>query len=426
MLSMRGLHIDQAPPLSIPFRFFTTAPLFLILCGVGLMVEGSVLLDSPLQGATVAVVHMITLGWIAMVMFGAMYQMIPVLGGGPVPWIKGAVWVHLLLVVGVLSFYLGVGLDMHAWFLLVASFALAGAVLLFVVPVGLTLIRSPVNQPTIWAMRIALICLIASLVMGLIFLGEYAHGFLEIDRFSMLGVHLVWTLFGWIGTLMVGVSFHVLPMFYMMPVFPQTRAYGILVGLTLTWILLPLSLLLVDPMPLWLLWLSALPALVAMTLYGITMWGLFQSRKRKKWDPTLRLWQVGYINVVLALVVLALWTVSDDVRVRYLFGVLFLIGWTSSAMIGMLYRIVPFLTWFHRYSHQAGVPGVPMMEDLTPPKVGQIQLWNQWVTLGLLIVAVFTGWDFAVRLGGISLCVAGGLLLYLLYFAQIKRGPQMG
>ncbi|MBF0160707.1 MAG: hypothetical protein HQL88_00330 [Magnetococcales bacterium] len=425
MLPGSGLHMDQAPPLDIPFRFFATSPFFLMLCGGVLLKEGGTLLQSPLQGEMVATAHLITLGWIATTMFGAMYQMIPVLGGGPVPWPKGCRWVHLLLIVGVVSLVLEVGIHLHRWLLLVASISLAGAMLLFIVPVSIALLRAPVRHPTLWAMRLAVLNLIAVLCMGLIFLGEYAHGFFAIDRHAMLGAHLVWGLFGWVGTLIVGVSFHVLPMFYMMPPFPRRRAYGILLGLATTWLLLPLLLLLrVPPLPAWLLWLAALPAVSAMLLYGQTMFTLFRARKRKKGDLPLRLWQFAYLCGGLAIVLLLLWPVLAAEWLRYLFAVFFLFGCVSSIMMAMLYRIIPFLTWFHRYSQRAGQPGVPMMDDLTPKRMGYWPLWNQGLTLVLLLTAVATGWDFALRLGGVTLILAGAMLWYLLYFALKTALPQ--
>ncbi|MBF0582599.1 MAG: hypothetical protein HQL80_00025 [Magnetococcales bacterium] len=419
-----GLHIDQAPPLSIPFRFFATAPFFLIVCGLVLIKEGNGLFLTPLLPETVAMVHLLTLGWIATVMFGAMYQMIPVLGGGPVPWLQGCRWVHLLLIVGVLTLVLELGVGLHRWLLLVASLSLGGALTLFIVPVGIALVRAPVVHPTLWAMRIAIVSLIAVLTMGLIFLGEYAHGFLPMDRYAMVGVHLVWGLFGWIGTLMLGVSFHVLPMFYMMPLFPRPQANKILLGLVISWILLPALILLWNPVPYGLVWLAALPALAALGLYGKIMVTLFRNRKRKKWDVTLRLWQVGYLSGALAVGVMLAWPVLEADRWRYLFAVLFLFGFVSSIMTGMLYRIIPFLTWFHRYSQQAGRPGVPMMEDLTPKKSAQWQWWNQGLGVVVLGGAVLTGWDPLVRLGGGTLVTAGLMLWYLLYFALRSRLPE--
>lgn len=420
MLATGGLHVDQAPPLSIPFRFFATAPFFLILCGVTLYQEGVEMILSPLMPMTVTVLHVITLGWIAMVMFGAMYQMIPVLGGLPVPWPGGPRWVHPLLVIGVVTFYLGVGLHMHRWLLLVTSFTLTGAVILFAVPVGIALLRAPVVHPTVWAMRIAIVSLLGGLTMGMVFLGEYAHGFLAYDRQYMIGVHLIWAFFGWVTTLMIGVSFHILPMFYMMPVYPRHIANRILFGLTASWLVLPPILLLEAPQP-WMIWLGALPAVAALITYAVHMIAVARKKRRRKADVTFRLWQTGYLCGALALLVMATWPVVESDRYRFLFVALFLFGWVSSVMIGMLHRIIPFLTWFHRYSAKAGMPGVPMMDDLTPGAASRLQLWNHWLTIVLLVAAVWTGSDLLFRLTGASLCLTGALLWHLLWFALRRR-----
>ncbi len=421
MLPTGGLHIDQAPPLSIPFRFFATAPIFLILCGIILIFEGNDLILSTLLPMTVTVLHVITLGWIATVMFGAMYQMIPVLGGLPVPWRNGPRWVHPLLVIGVVTFILGVGFDLHPWLLLVTSSALTAAVVLFAVPVGIALVRAPVVHPTVWAMRIAIVSLLGGLTMGLIFLGEYAHGFFAMDRQYMIGVHLIWAFFGWITTLMIGVSFHILPMFYMMPVYPRHIANRILAGLTTSWVIIPPILLMDEPQP-WMLWLAAVPAVIALITYAWHMYAVARKKRRRKMDITFRFWQTGYLAGVLALLVMAGWPMFETETLRFLFVVLFLIGWVTSVMIGMLYRIIPFLTWFHRYSQKAGMPGVPMMDDLTPAKPSQVQLWNHWLTILLMVAALFTGWNWMFQLAGLSITLSGGLLLYLLWFALRPRG----
>ncbi|MBF0286130.1 MAG: hypothetical protein HQL51_16915, partial [Magnetococcales bacterium] len=190
MFTTSGLHVDQAPPLSIPMRFFGSAPLFMILGGMALAGWGAALLGYPLLGETVATVHLATLGWIAMVMFGAMYQMIPVLAGVPVPWLGLAPWVHGLMVAGVISLFVSIGMNGHRWFYITASLGLGGGVMLFLVPIAVALSQAPSRHPTVWAMRLAALCLLITLGFGAIFLGEYAHGFLPLDREAMVGSHL--------------------------------------------------------------------------------------------------------------------------------------------------------------------------------------------------------------------------------------------
>ena len=80
-----GLALERAPPIAVPFRFFLTAPLFLFAAGGGAVWSGPEALTWRGSPAALAATHFVTLGFMTMVMAGAMLQMLPVLAGAPVP-----------------------------------------------------------------------------------------------------------------------------------------------------------------------------------------------------------------------------------------------------------------------------------------------------------------------------------------------------
>jgi hypothetical protein len=47
-------------------------------------------------------------------------------------------------------------------------------------------------------------------------------------------------------------------------------------------------------------------------------------------------------------------------------GVWFLLGFLALVVSGMLYKILPFLTWLHRYSHMTGKGKVPLLREMIP------------------------------------------------------------
>ncbi|MBF0426983.1 MAG: hypothetical protein HQL66_14310 [Magnetococcales bacterium] len=425
MISTTGLHIDQAPPLHIPFRFFVTAPLFLAAAGVGVLLWGSDLWISPLAPQSVALAHLIVLGWVSMTMFGAMYQMIPVLAALPMPWLRLAPWVHGGLTLGVAAFALEVGVGVHRWLLLVASAGLGIAVGLFLLQTGRALVKTRVKHPTVNAMRVATLSLSGVLVLGAIFLGEYAHGFLSVDRQMILGIHLTWGLLGWVGVLIIGVSMQVLPMFYVMPMFPVRAGRIVLAGFGVTLILLPLALWFLSANPVW-SWLAALPAAIAGVVYTVAMTRLFAARKRKIRDATYRFWQAGLGCGAVGLLIPALWPVLDAERWRFLFAVLYLWGGVSSIILGMLYKIVPFLVWFHRFSRLAGlVEAIPMMDDLIPERLSRIHFALHVATIPLLAGGIFFDGPWLIRLGGVGMILSGGLLLHAIRTATRHQAPPM-
>ena len=98
-----NLSLDQAPPEDIPFRYLLTGPAFGILAGILLSVYGERIFITAWSLDTVALVHMITLGWLTLIMIGAFYQMVPVLVGGHVSWNHLSRINYYSLVSGILS-----------------------------------------------------------------------------------------------------------------------------------------------------------------------------------------------------------------------------------------------------------------------------------------------------------------------------------
>ncbi|MBF0446802.1 MAG: hypothetical protein HQL67_01230 [Magnetococcales bacterium] len=423
MFSTGGLSIDQAPPLHLPMRFFATAPLFMIMAGVLTLTLGTEILSTPLMPTTITLVHLVVLGWILMVMFGALYQMIPVLASLPVTRPGLIPWVHGLLVMGIITFALGLTTDLHPWMLLFASLGLGGSILLFIIPVAIALYRAPSQHPTVTAMALATLALFATLTMGGIFLGEYAHGFYDFNREALIGVHLVWGLLGWMGTLIIGVSFQVLPLFYMTPDFPKKRAFLLLTLWTATLILLPLALF-YQPENIRLLWLASGPGIAALILYGLTIKTMLQQRKRVRIDLTYRFWLLGFASTLIAFGLMALWPEQDLTQLRILFGIFYILGGVTSILLGMLYKIIPFLVWFHRFSRLAGLMEIPMMDDLLPEQAVRYHFPLHLSSLLAFALAAALESALFTTLAGLSLALSGALLAYTIWHALAIKPPE--
>ncbi|MFA7070388.1 MAG: hypothetical protein WC144_06065, partial [Sulfurimonas sp.] len=84
-MNFEGLSLDQAPPISAPLRFFLSAPLFGVVAGVIMLFGDPTLLVSRFSSETILLTHVLTIGFLALIMFGALIQMLPVLAGVSIP-----------------------------------------------------------------------------------------------------------------------------------------------------------------------------------------------------------------------------------------------------------------------------------------------------------------------------------------------------
>ena len=409
-----GLRLDQAPPLWIPASFFLLAPASMLAGGTLLILQENSLSSSWIP-ATIALTHLGTLGFLVPIMLGALYQMLPVIGGAPVPAIRLAHVVWLLLCAGLACFVLGMLGVPGAMFTAISLLGVAFAV--FLIPVGIALKRAPTHNPTVSGMRQALSFLLITIVLGL----WIAHGHAGMNfpgpRNTWLVVHLTVALLGWVGGLLSAVSWQVLPMFYLGQPVPRPAtdwvrrliALGCLLP-TGSLVLLHLGLI-EEGSAFWLARLLALPAGVAVWLGHpwLTLRSISR-RRRKRHDASLRYWQVGLGMGPLLLIGAVVGSLVTDPRPALLFGWWAIWGWAGIILHGMLTRIVAFLVWFHRFSHLVGLVKVPSMQALWPRRRAEIGLGLHLATLALGTAAVVLQWTPLTAATGVSMILTGIVL----------------
>jgi hypothetical protein len=100
--------------------------------------------------------------------------------------------------------------------------------------------------------------------------------------------------------------------------------------------------------------------------------------------------------------------------------VLFLLGFVMSLIHGMLYKIVPFLIWFHLF--RGGIKrGVPNMKEI----ISEHLMWRHlWLHRSTLLAAMMAPWWIAAAwLTALGLFLQGILLGYSLFTAiSVYRG----
>jgi hypothetical protein len=384
-----GLFLEHLPPLMTPYRFFVSAPLLGVLAALVLLTGGADSWSSRWSPEVLAATHLLTLGFMAMVMVGALFQVLPVLSGHSID--GGQRWLaptlHLLLSSGTLALAGGFLFHYDSW-RLTALLLLGATFSLFIGALGLRLVKPIGGGDSIFAIRLAALSLLATIVLGMLMLWGYLGGQYPLALHQAGISHLRIALFGWVLLLVMGVSYQVIPMFHVTPNFPKIAA-RLLPGL----VFLALLVMSVTSTP-WLLDSATTVLILAAMSYGVITLDLFRRRKRKIVDYTIRFWQLGLSTLLVALLCYGLALVQPDwvqSRDELRWGVLMVPGFAISIIIGMLHKIAPFLSWLHLQRaclHQPmAMIKLPTMHELLPVRRARIQFWLHCVTLGLLLLA---------------------------------------
>lgn len=431
-MQTRGLQLDDAPPLAVPLSFFLTALVAIAAAGALLMKHGDAALATRWSPLTLALTHLGTLGFLTMVMLGAIYQMIAVVLGSPVPWIRLAHAVHALFVVGAVALVYGLGtFDPTA--LRVAAAALGISLLAFILPVSMAISRAESLTPTSFGIGAAIACLFFTAAIGIIM----AHG-LSVSRLP--GPRELWTrihfgvaLVGWLGSLITAVSWQVVPMFYLTRnLVPREVKWAIQI-VTLAGTVIPVTLVMIVSLTgnvdvdvaLGKISVAILaPAVFAVwILHPLVTWWSLRGRRRLRTDGSLLFWRTSLAIAPCTAIVAVCAYALEEPRWDVLFGWLAIWGWAGMIVHGMMTRIVPFLVWLHRFAPLVGEVPVPSVKKLLRDRWTLVSYGAHLTSFLLGVLAIATGIDAIARLAGLALVATAASLAHSLLRVVLRRPP---
>jgi hypothetical protein len=395
----------HAPSVALPLRFILTG-IAALLAGVSwLALRPISLAGYHYSPEVVAVTHLFVLGWISSVVMGAMYQLVPVALETRLHSERLAQWQFVLHVVG----FVGMVVMFRVWDLKqVGHFgsAMAIGVGLFVYNLARTLARIPRWNVVAVGIAASLFWLSWTILAGL-YLAS-AKCWPQINPFQPIAAMHAHAHLGGLGffvMMIVAVSYKLVPMFGLSEVQSVRRAGWSLALLNAGLAGVFVTILISSPWK----FMPALVVLGGLSLYGWEITAILRARKRRILDWGLKYFltaiamvvPVSALGVVLAWPHLALTTLTA--QLENIYGFLALIGVVTFAILGMLYKIVPFLVWYASYSKAIGRSKVPSLADLYWPA---LQAAGYWLFIaGILVTSIATalGHETCVRAGCVVL-----------------------
>lgn len=355
--------------------YFAAACLMLV-AGQGLMVAGYGYPFADISAPeTLVVVHLVAIGWLSLLMAGALLQFVPVLIARPVVGGRFAA-PALLLLLGGLGCLLGGfvalsgTLELPVVLLPVGGLILLAGFGLFSGILAVTLLSArPLSLPARFVAT-GLCSLVGTALIGSAFTAALS-GLAEsplLDRLVADGVelHAVLGLGGWLSVTAVGVTYRLFSMFLLAPEVERLTSRAawwgasLAVGLVAAAVVLVLS----GSFGSSLLFAAALLlTLMTVMLYGADVLHIYRGRKRKQAELNIRasFAAVGLFALsILFLNVPALRAGDMVAAVVYLF----VFGWLTGLGLAQLYKIVAFLTWLEAYGPVLGRAPVPRVQDL--------------------------------------------------------------
>jgi hypothetical protein len=396
----QGLSLDQAPPFRSPLKFFQTAPIFMILAFISLFLSDSYDLASL---NVIATIHFITIGYMVMMIFGALQQMLPVVAAVAIPrpaFISSVT--YILLLFGTLCF--GIGFILYNQILLfVASISLSISILFFGLVVLLQLLKVQNKSYIVQGMLIANIFLIVAFCFGIYLLISHTTADISAYHHYIAILHYNYIVFGFVTILIFAITFQVVPMFWVASDFKKWQQAILIYALVAILIFYPLSYYLGFDLT----FLYKYDVGSVLLIFCFLTYQKLKSRRRKLKDLTVYFY---YSSIVFLAISVIYWWLMDIVNLPMMgFGILFGLGFVVTIINGMLYKIIPFLTWFH--SNSEGIFNIPTMRDMISIRSITIQFYLHIAGVIILLIGSILDTTLIIKIASIIFILSNLLLL---------------
>lgn len=345
---------DRLPPRILPLLYLGTAHLSLALASLLVAWSPRAAAGFFYHSWIVAIVHLVTLGWITLSILGALYIVGPTALRMPMPARRGDYAAYALAVIGV------VGMISHFWIQEFGGMAWSAAT----VTVGIVYVATRVvrqlpesHAPAAVKLHIGFACVnIAIAATAGILLGfDKVYHFLPGYVLANVFAHAHLAAIGWATMMVVGVGYRLLPM--MLPAQPPTGP-----SLYLSAVLLEVGVLgLFASLLMQSLWSRVFGLLIiaGLAAFGLQVVRMLRSpRPRPVGAPRIDfavlhagaagVWLVtacGF-GAVLLFAAPSEWTL----RAAAAYGVCGLLGFLAQMVVAMEARLLPPFTWFHAFA----------------------------------------------------------------------------
>lgn len=371
------------------------------------------------------ITHLIVLGFISTIIFGALYQLIPVI-------LDTKLFSEKLALFSFVTLSLGTIFLVYAFwnFLLGGIFHLASTLILAAVSVfafnifktAMLSENKSIERDFILTSVVWLLCtVVAGLVAGL----NLKYAFLNTEHLQMLKLHAHAGLIGWFLQLIMGVGSKLLPMFMVSHNLNKKKLnaayYFTNVGLIASTVSFYFSNFIGVSI-------AAVLLIGGILLFVLYLTEAYKKRVKKNFDTGMKQSALSFASLSLALIfgclLLLLTEEKISLKIALTYGSLILIGFISSLILGQTFKTLPFIIWLKIYKKLIGKGKLPLPKELYAENLLKLQMYFFFIGFAVFILGIFTTNHSIISIGGCLLFISA-ILYFTNTFKIILHKPQI-
>lgn len=357
---------EFAPPFKLIAPYFVIGVIVYVF-SVFFLFNFDITLISHLDSSVLSWIHFLLLGFVMMIIFGAMAQLVPVVLEVGHFAVELYYIIYPLLFIGTIMMVAGFGFSPQL--LPYGGVVVLISLMIFIFETFMTIKKVKKFNLVMTSVALANGFLFFGLIFGLIMALGYA-GVVSVDISAFLNAHIYLVFIGYVGITIMGMSMVLIPMFWLSHSFswkPITYALWLI-----SFGVMSISLSSIFD-SLYLEYIGYFLTLIALFLYFYQVFIIYKTRVRVENDIYLRSIVFSYITMWISLILGVLYLFIPSQTLLLAIGWLIIFGYVTFIINGHLYKIVPFLVWFERFSPLVGKEEVPMLNDMLPRRSSNLQ-----------------------------------------------------
>ncbi|MBK6378234.1 MAG: cytochrome C oxidase subunit I [Chitinophagaceae bacterium] len=388
MFSTTGnTEITKTTSWKVVLPFYGYAAISFLIANILLLLSSSDVTTHYFLPHTLAITHIMALGWGTMMILGASHQLVPVL-------IEGELYSNKLAYVSFTLAALGIPFLIYGFYVFdmglhtqCGGILIILAIIIYLINLAVSMVKS--NHESVHAFFIftAAIWLLATTIVGLLLLYNFTEPLLPKSSLDYLPLHAHIGIVGWFLLLVMGVGSRLIPMF-LISKYNNNRQlwwiYGLVNGGLLVFVYLFLY---TDSKSL--LSLPLLAVTAAIILFGNFCLKAYRQRIRKKVDEQMKISLLSVLMMLLPviflviIIILLILSPKENVNLIITYGFIIFFGWITAIILGMTFKTLPFIVWNKVYHHLAGKGKTPNPKDLFSNRV------FKWMSIFYILGFVF-------------------------------------
>ncbi len=389
-----GLSTKNAPSPKVVLPHYAFGAVAFLAAGILMFFASDDIALSYIGSHALSITHVLILSWITMIIFGALYQLIPVvfeikLKSELMAYISfGSLAVgSIMLTLGFWKQYTGL-----TYLTEIGGTLVIISVLLFVLNTLLTAAKSPQKNIKNTYIKTSVVWLLLTVLLGIFILLNNSLQMIDKTSLELLRIHVHIGVIGWFMMLIIGVASTLLPMFFISHKLKEKYleyAYYLintgLIALIAGYYFDASEFILLTP---------AVLILGGMLMFIKYNYDAYKKRLRRKLDTGMKLsvfaFLFFFLSLALGFVSLADISPAWNVKIQTAYMASLILGFFSTLILGQMYKTLPFIVWLAKYQDKVGRYKVPMPASLYSQKVADAHFYSFMLAVVLLLIGIFT------------------------------------